>query len=154
MNRASIRVRVTLRLTVNQSVRLGVEPHLGLMTKYYLLFDSYCLVLGRAPSLTRGRVCRLSESVSSITSIVIMYNFYILHVSRVLEYIWNIYKASVSPGSVQQIMPYFWKLSLQQQSSHLNGRMLGRRQVLASCIFCDGFRFVQWCKQFRYHNFV
>jgi hypothetical protein len=36
-----------------------------------------------------------------------MYNFYILHVSHVTEYIYNIYKASVSPGSVQQIMPYF-----------------------------------------------
>jgi hypothetical protein len=43
--------------------------------------------------------------------------------------IYNIYKASVRPGSVQQIMPYFWQLSLQRQSSHLNGRMLDRRQV-------------------------
>jgi hypothetical protein len=34
--------------------------------------------------------------------------FYILHVSHVTEYIYNICKASVSPGSVQQIMPYFW----------------------------------------------
>jgi hypothetical protein len=57
-----VRVRVTLRLTVSQSVCLGVEPRLGLMTRYELLFDSYCLVLGRAPSLTRGRVCRLSVS--------------------------------------------------------------------------------------------
>jgi hypothetical protein len=39
-----------------------------------------------------------------------MYNVYILHVSHVIEYIYNIYKASVSPGSVQQIMPYFWYL--------------------------------------------
>jgi hypothetical protein len=29
----SARVRVTLRLTVSQSVCLGVEPHLGLMTR-------------------------------------------------------------------------------------------------------------------------
>jgi hypothetical protein len=28
------RVRVTLRLTVSQSVCLGVEPRLGLMTRY------------------------------------------------------------------------------------------------------------------------
>jgi hypothetical protein len=27
-------VRVTLQLTVSQSVRLGVEPSLGLMTRY------------------------------------------------------------------------------------------------------------------------
>jgi hypothetical protein len=38
-------VKVTLRLTVSQSVSLGVEPHLGLMTRYLLLFDSYCVVL-------------------------------------------------------------------------------------------------------------
>jgi hypothetical protein len=37
-----------------------------------------------------------------------MYNFCILHVSHVIEYICNIYKASVSLGSVQQSMPYFW----------------------------------------------
>jgi hypothetical protein len=53
-----------------------------------------------------GSVIR--QSVSSIRSIVSMYNFYILRVSHVIEYIYNIYKASVSPGSVQQIMPYFW----------------------------------------------
>jgi hypothetical protein len=42
-------VKVTSRLTVSQSVSqsvsLGVEPHLGLMTRYLLLFDSYRLVL-------------------------------------------------------------------------------------------------------------
>jgi hypothetical protein len=37
-----------------------------------------------------------------------MYNFYIFSVSHGIEYIYNIYKASVSPGTVQQIMPYFW----------------------------------------------
>jgi hypothetical protein len=39
-----VKVKVTLRLTVSQSVGLGVEPHLGLMTKYLVLFDSYGLV--------------------------------------------------------------------------------------------------------------
>jgi hypothetical protein len=38
------KVKVTLRLTVSQSVSLGVKPHLGLMTRYLLLFDSYGLV--------------------------------------------------------------------------------------------------------------
>jgi hypothetical protein len=42
---------------VSQSVSLGVEPHLGLMTRYLLLFDTSCLC--GAPSLTRGRVCLL-----------------------------------------------------------------------------------------------
>jgi hypothetical protein len=44
-----VRVRVTLRLTVGQSVSLGVEPHLGLMTRYLLLFDSYGLVFVGRP---------------------------------------------------------------------------------------------------------
>jgi hypothetical protein len=46
---SQLKVKVTLRLTVSQSVsqsvsRLNVEPHLGLMTRYLLLFDSYGLV--------------------------------------------------------------------------------------------------------------
>jgi hypothetical protein len=39
-----VKVKVTLRLTISQSVGLGVEPHLGLMTRYLLLFDTYGLV--------------------------------------------------------------------------------------------------------------
>jgi hypothetical protein len=43
-----VKVKVTLRMTVTQSVSLGVEPHLGLMIRYLLLFDNYGLVfLGR-----------------------------------------------------------------------------------------------------------
>jgi hypothetical protein len=49
-----VKVKVTLRLTVSQSVSqsvsLGFEPHLGLMTRYVLLFDSYGLVLWGALS--------------------------------------------------------------------------------------------------------
>jgi hypothetical protein len=45
----SVKIKVTLRLTVSQSVRLGVEPHLGLMTRYLLLFDSYALVFVGRP---------------------------------------------------------------------------------------------------------
>jgi hypothetical protein len=37
-------VKVAFRMTVCQSVSLGVGPHLGLMTIYLLLFDSYGLV--------------------------------------------------------------------------------------------------------------
>jgi hypothetical protein len=38
-----VKVKVTLRLTDSQSVSFGVDPHLGLMTRYLLLFDSYGL---------------------------------------------------------------------------------------------------------------
>jgi hypothetical protein len=40
-----VKVKVTLRLTISQSVSLGVELRLGLMTRYLLLFDSHGLVL-------------------------------------------------------------------------------------------------------------
>jgi hypothetical protein len=36
-----VEVKVTLRLTVIQSVRLGVEPRLGHTAKYVFLFESY-----------------------------------------------------------------------------------------------------------------
>jgi hypothetical protein len=38
---SKVKVKVTLRPTVSQSVSLGVEAHLGLMTRYLLLFDNY-----------------------------------------------------------------------------------------------------------------
>jgi hypothetical protein len=48
-----VKVKVTLRLTVSQSVIPSAEPHLGLMTRYLLLFNSYSLVfVGR--TLWRG----------------------------------------------------------------------------------------------------
>jgi hypothetical protein len=58
-----VRVRVTLRLTVSQSVCLGVEPNLGQLTRVYFLLEisfrqlQVCNFV--ATSLTRGRVCKL-----------------------------------------------------------------------------------------------
>jgi hypothetical protein len=43
-------------MTVSQSLSLGIEPHLGLMTKYLLLFDSYGLVVWGAFSDERTDV--------------------------------------------------------------------------------------------------
>jgi hypothetical protein len=57
-NTSQVKIKVTLQLTVSQSVSFGVEPHLGLMTRYLLLFDSYGFVFVGRP-LTRGRVCLL-----------------------------------------------------------------------------------------------
>jgi hypothetical protein len=45
-----VKVKVTLRLTVSQSVSLGVEPHLGLMTRYLILFTVTVLFLWGALS--------------------------------------------------------------------------------------------------------
>jgi hypothetical protein len=53
-----VRVKVMLLLMVSQSVCLGVRFTLGLVTRYYFLFD-FCCCLCREPSLARGRVCFL-----------------------------------------------------------------------------------------------
>jgi hypothetical protein len=53
-----VKVKVTLRLTVGQSVSLGVEPHLGHVIRYVLVWQLRSGFCG-APSLTRGRVCLL-----------------------------------------------------------------------------------------------
>jgi hypothetical protein len=67
-----VKDKVTLRLTVSQSVSLGVEPHLGLMTRYLLLFDSYVLVFVGRP-LTRTRICLLySYMLLALTSVVFL----------------------------------------------------------------------------------
>jgi hypothetical protein len=55
-----VEVEVTLRLTVSQSVSLGVEPHLGLMTRYvFITLWQLRTCFSEAPSQTRGRVCLL-----------------------------------------------------------------------------------------------
>jgi hypothetical protein len=66
--------------TDGQSVSLGVEPHLVLMTRYLLLFDSCGLVFYGAPSLTRGRVRLLYmlQSLSGPSPSVLATKFYCL----------------------------------------------------------------------------
>jgi hypothetical protein len=41
-----VKVKDTLQLTVSQSVCLGVEPHVGLVTGYLLLFDLVLFLWG------------------------------------------------------------------------------------------------------------
>jgi hypothetical protein len=48
-NKVKVKVKVTLWLTVCQLVSLGIEPHLGLMTRYLLLFDNCGLVFVGRP---------------------------------------------------------------------------------------------------------
>jgi hypothetical protein len=65
--RTKVKIKVTLRLTVSHSVSLGVEPHLGLMTRYLLLWQlrSY----GKH-SLTRGRICLLYMLLALASAVI------------------------------------------------------------------------------------
>jgi hypothetical protein len=49
-------VRVTLRLTVSQPVSLGVEPLLGLMTRFLVLYLAYCGLCSSWGALSDERV--------------------------------------------------------------------------------------------------
>jgi hypothetical protein len=62
----SLKVKVTLRLTVSQSICVGVEPRLGLMTRCFFLFESYCPVHVGRP---------LWREVGSVICTII-YNYY------------------------------------------------------------------------------
>jgi hypothetical protein len=69
--------------------------------------DHYSMSRHVASCLTRGRVCHLSHVLVFVKSV----HTYILHsICTHIEFIqltmYNIYMASVSPGNVQQIMPY------------------------------------------------
>jgi hypothetical protein len=62
-----VKVKVTLRLTVSQSVLVS-SPNLGLLTRGFFFFQNYRLVLFGAPSLTRSRVCHVSVFVIEVYS--------------------------------------------------------------------------------------
>jgi hypothetical protein len=107
----TVKGKVTLRLTASQSVGLGVVPHLGHMNInlfIYFSFRTVTVFFMRASSLTRSRVCRLSVSPLCDVFVRIIYNIFTKYIkyNRVKCLMNNIYKSSVSPGSVQQIMPY------------------------------------------------
>jgi hypothetical protein len=72
--------RVTLWLTVTQSVCLGAEPTLGLwpdiISRLKVSVENLLSCLCGLPSLTRGRVCHLSVSFCSNLS-VWTFNIYI-----------------------------------------------------------------------------
>jgi hypothetical protein len=109
--------------------------HSGLVTRYYFLSESCCVVsVGRPLWQEIGSVS--CQSLSTVFSPLSKFNLiYILHVSHVLC-MYNIYKASVSKCSVQQIMPHHLQLTLQQQSR------LFLLRGYASCCTC--YQGCQW----------
>jgi hypothetical protein len=79
-----------------------------------------------------------------------LFTFYMFYMITIYEYIQGLRQSGLSTA----YFAIFLVASLLRQSRHLNGRMLDRRQVYASCIFCDALRLVQWCGHFHYHDCV
>jgi hypothetical protein len=70
--KVKVKLKVTLRLTVGQSVSLVVGPHLGLMTQYLLVIDSYGPVFVGRPLWREDRsvfcICCWPSPVQSVSS--------------------------------------------------------------------------------------
>jgi hypothetical protein len=93
--------------------------------------DHYCMRRHVASSLTRGLVCHLSSVLGFVKCIHI---YMLRSISIPIPYVqltmYNIYMAFVSPGSVQQIMPYLTvHYAVTAGERHLNARRLHRNQV-------------------------
>jgi hypothetical protein len=64
--RGKVKVKLTLRLTVNQSVCLGVEPALGLVTRFFFLRVTVLFLWGALSDESSGLSFRSLLSVQSI----------------------------------------------------------------------------------------
>jgi hypothetical protein len=110
-------------LSRNKAPIWGLRPYL-----YYCRTVARLLMWGAlSRSLTRGRVCRLPESQSTVISMFSVCTIYILHVIKCMhiQHIQGLCQPTRS--TADQALSLV--ILLQQQSSHLNGRMLDRRQV-------------------------
>jgi hypothetical protein len=113
---SDVRVRVTLWLTVCQYVLVS-SPLCGHLTKYCFLFKCLGLefvVLSLWGALSDERPGLSSVSYSMVICLCVPLLFTFLSFTH-LQYIYiytlyntyDVYKASFSPGSIQQIMSYY-----------------------------------------------
>jgi hypothetical protein len=109
----STRVSVTLRLTVSQSVCLGIVPNLGHMTRNLLVYFNFekVLVLPMwAPSLTRGRVCRLSVSPMSLSVYIYIYTVYLQNITEIffnIQYLQGFCQSGLSTADYALLLVAF-----------------------------------------------
>jgi hypothetical protein len=92
--------------TGGQSVFLSwCRAPVGAQDQMFLLAWKLLSCPHGAPSLMRGWVCHMSVIVDSISQLAVVQLF--TNLQLLINRMYNIYKASVSLGSVQQTMPYF-----------------------------------------------
>jgi hypothetical protein len=149
--RAKVRVRVTLQLTVSQSVCWYRAPS-GLTTRYLLLLDSYGLVLwGGAFSDERtGLSCvRVGQQWLVGCQYIQLYIFYMLYMryyENKIQYIQGLCHSGPGTADYALFVPAF---ATTADLRHLIGRMLDSRKVKAPYISYGLLRLVQCCKHFH-----
>jgi hypothetical protein len=90
-------VKVTLRLTVSQSVCLGVNPKSGTFDQKFFLSSKLLFCFFGAPSLTRGRVCHVLVFVIEVYHSLVYLQQY-LHLNYV-----------VRMGRRRTLIDYWWE---------------------------------------------
>jgi hypothetical protein len=134
---ASAKIEVTLGLTVSHSVCLGIEPHDQMFVPASLFLFCLC----GAPSLTRGRLCRLSVTVCSRKPVITM--DLIMHFTRTINMLHGI-----------SIVMYARPLSVQAQcstlcpiesSSRYKGSLVIRTVVFRTAVQLKPFIFPMSC---------
>jgi hypothetical protein len=119
-----VRVRVTFRLTVSQSGSSWCRAPTGAHDQIFIPVRKLLSCLYGAPSLTRGRVCHLSGSVRSLS----VFTHYLQITNYQLEYVQYVQSLCQSRFSTADYALLLLATAT-TAVSHLNGRMLDRRQV-------------------------
>jgi hypothetical protein len=88
-----VEVEVTLQLTVNQSVCQGIEPTLGLVTRYYFLTEG-CFLKVAVLSLWGA----LSDERSGLSFVILLNVFQIIYINSVRTSQETNYVATTKPN--------------------------------------------------------
>jgi hypothetical protein len=124
-----VKIKVTLRRTISRPVRLGVRRPSGTCDQFFYLLEIFLKTVTVryvvALSLRRGRVCNLLKLLDLASAVTLsgvcllavfrqyqsIMSHYLLKIFTLSVFdtvqgcVYNIYKASFSPGSVHHIMP-------------------------------------------------
>jgi hypothetical protein len=91
-----VKVKVMLQLKISQSVCLGVQLLLVLMTRCLLLFESYCHVFVGCPLRREGGVCRLPVRVCCIRRLSVCTYVFTFHMFNIYSNVYIIYTRPLS----------------------------------------------------------
>jgi hypothetical protein len=121
-----VKVKVMLRPTVSRPVCIGIKHPCVAYDQIFITVRQLRVCWCGSSSLTRGRVCRLSESQSAVASLLSVCTVYILHVIKRMYICTDLGQSHLGTAELALLLVAPATTAVY---SHLNGRMLDRRQV-------------------------